>query len=66
MVEGQCSPQINTLRQGITLICYCDGLQTSRSGYIMYPYLISVYGMGAGEFTSNRIHWQLCAQLTLT
>ena len=23
--------------------------QTSRSGYIMYPYLISVYGLGAGE-----------------
>ncbi|KUM60200.1 hypothetical protein ACN42_g6947 [Penicillium freii] len=22
-------------------------LQTSRSGYIMYPYLISVYGLGA-------------------
>lgn len=23
--------------------------QTSRSGYVMYPYLISVYGLGAGE-----------------
>lgn len=26
-------------------------LQTSRSGYIMYPYLLSVYGLGAGEWT---------------
>jgi hypothetical protein len=25
-------------------------LQTSRSGYIMYPYLISVYGLGIGEW----------------
>jgi hypothetical protein len=24
--------------------------QTSRSGYIMYPYLLSVYGLGAGEW----------------
>ena len=24
-------------------------LQTSRSNYLMYPYLISVYGLGAGE-----------------
>jgi hypothetical protein len=23
--------------------------QTSRSSYLMYPYLISVYGLGAGE-----------------
>ncbi|KAL3464989.1 hypothetical protein BJX64DRAFT_74754 [Aspergillus heterothallicus] len=23
--------------------------KTSRSGYIMYPYLISVYGLGIGE-----------------
>lgn len=27
--------------------------QTSRSGVLMYPYLISVYGLGAGE--SNRL-----------
>ena len=25
-------------------------LQTSRSSYLMYPYLISVYGLGAGEW----------------
>ncbi|CAG8287753.1 unnamed protein product [Penicillium nalgiovense] len=24
--------------------------KTSRSGYLMYPYLISVYGLGAGDY----------------
>ena len=31
-------------------------LQTSRSGYIMYPYLLSVYGLGAGEWTHLPIY----------
>lgn len=28
-------------------------LQTSRSPYVMYPYLISIYGLGAGELLQN-------------
>lgn len=52
MVEGQFPSQwdsytLNFLQQT------ADGSivsQTSRSSYIMYPYLISVYGLGAGEF----------------
>lgn len=26
-------------------------MQTSRSKFVMYPYLISVYGLGIGEFS---------------
>jgi len=26
-------------------------LKTPRSGYIMWPYLISTYGMAVGEYT---------------
>lgn len=29
-------------------------LKTERSRYVMYPYLISVYGMGIGKFVGIR------------
>jgi hypothetical protein len=45
--EGAHIPSIELRKEHETDIGIVS--QTSRSGYLMYPYLISVYGLGAGE-----------------
>jgi hypothetical protein len=53
MVEGQylrkghIYPQLSFAKNTETDVGIVS--QTSRSSYLMYPYLISVYGLGAGE-----------------
>lgn len=48
MVEGQFDPNMifEARHWQFSDFAFCS--QTSRSGYVMYPYLISVYGLGAG------------------
>jgi hypothetical protein len=52
MVEGQFDPEwAHTPSIGYQQISNVGiASQTSRSAYLMYPYLISVYGLGAGEW----------------
>ena len=63
MVEGACDLNTASWSSSIASVLTRHIVeQTSRSGYLMYPYLISVYGLGAGKW--NIELKQRCRQLT--